>query len=48
MTLLVDSHCHLDLLDLNHHDGDIENVLTAARDNGVCQTWVTMRQHKLL
>lgn len=32
---LVDSHCHLDRLDLTPHGGDLEAALQAARDNGV-------------
>jgi len=32
---LVDSHCHLDRLDLGRYDGDLERALQAARDNGV-------------
>ncbi len=33
--MLVDSHCHLDRLDLSHYGGDLEAVLTAAAGNGV-------------
>lgn len=36
MTLLVDSHCHLDLLDLELHGGDVENAIEEARTAGVC------------
>ncbi|HEB67068.1 MAG TPA: TatD family deoxyribonuclease [Gammaproteobacteria bacterium] len=32
---LVDSHCHLDRLDLASYDGDLDRALQAARDNGV-------------
>ncbi len=32
---LVDSHCHLDRLDLARYDGDLDKALQAARDNGV-------------
>lgn len=32
---LVDSHCHLDRLDLSHYDGMLENALTYANDLGV-------------
>ena len=32
---LVDSHCHLDRLDLAGYDGDLDRALQAARDNGV-------------
>jgi len=32
---LVDSHCHLDRLDLTPHGGDLDAALQAARDNGV-------------
>lgn len=33
--MLVDSHCHLDRLDLKPFDGHLNNALTAARANGV-------------
>ncbi len=33
--MIVDSHCHLDRLDLTAHDGDLSKALLAARDNGV-------------
>ncbi len=33
--MLVDSHCHLDMLDLEPFGGRIEGVLDAARDQGV-------------
>src|SRR5210317_559281 len=33
--MLVDSHCHLDTLDLEPFGGRIEGVLDAARDQGV-------------
>lgn len=33
--MLVDSHCHLDILDLSRHDGRVEQVLLAARDASV-------------
>ena len=29
--MLVDSHCHLDMLDLSHFDGGIDAVLAAAK-----------------
>jgi len=32
---LVDSHCHLDRLKLENHDGDLSAALQAARDRGV-------------
>jgi TatD DNase family protein len=32
---LVDSHCHLDLLDLSPFDDDLQNCLLAAEKNGV-------------
>ncbi len=32
---LVDSHCHLDQLDLTAHDGELSNALIAAEDQGV-------------
>jgi TatD DNase family protein len=33
--LLVDSHCHLDRLDLSAHDGSLDRALDAARARGV-------------
>lgn len=33
--MLVDSHCHLNMLDLANFNGDIANVVQAAKDNGV-------------
>lgn len=33
--MLVDSHCHLDLLNLDRHDGSLDAALTAARQRGV-------------
>lgn len=33
--LLVDSHCHLDRLDLTAHDGSLDAALDAARARGV-------------
>lgn len=33
--MLVDSHCHLDRLDLKPFDGDLQGALDLARDNGV-------------
>lgn len=33
--MLVDSHCHLDRLDLEPFDGELANALQLARDNGV-------------
>ncbi len=35
MPMLVDSHCHLDRLDLAQHDGSLDAALQAARDRGV-------------
>lgn len=32
---LVDSHCHLNLLDLTPDEGDLNRVITRAQDNGV-------------
>ena len=32
---LVDSHCHLNMLDLTADDGDLNRVLNRARDKGV-------------
>ncbi len=32
---LVDSHCHLNLLEFERLGGDLENALATARDNGV-------------
>lgn len=34
-SLLVDSHCHLDRLDLTPFDGDLEGALANAREHGV-------------
>jgi TatD DNase family protein len=33
--MLVDTHCHLDRLDLEHHDGSLDHALAAARINDV-------------
>lgn len=33
--MLVDSHCHLDRLDLDAFDGQLDKALGAARENGV-------------
>ncbi|CEK10807.1 TatD family hydrolase [Legionella hackeliae] len=33
--MLVDSHCHLNFIDLTEFNNDLSNVLTAARDNDV-------------
>lgn len=33
--MLVDSHCHLDRLDLSAHDGSLDAALDAARQRGV-------------
>ena len=33
--MLVDSHCHLDRLDLAAHDGSLDAALEAARQRGV-------------
>ncbi|MBX8478006.1 TatD family hydrolase [Pseudomonas cichorii] len=33
--MLVDSHCHLDRLDLTQHDGSLDAALDAARGRGV-------------
>lgn len=33
--MLVDTHCHLDRLDLDHHNGSLDNALAAARANDV-------------
>lgn len=33
--MIVDSHCHLDCLDLTKYDGDLEGALQTAKDNGV-------------
>ena len=32
---LVDSHCHLDLLDLTPDDGDLNQIIARAQENGV-------------
>lgn len=33
--MLVDSHCHLDRLDLSHYNGDLTLALQAAKDAGI-------------
>lgn len=33
--MLIDSHCHLDRLDLTAHEGSLDNALNAARARGV-------------
>ena len=33
--MLVDSHCHLDRLDLSHVDGSIDGILTAAKEQDI-------------
>ena len=33
--MLIDSHCHLDRLDLTAHDGSLDAALEAARQRGV-------------
>ena len=33
--MLIDSHCHLDRLDLASHDGSLDAALDAARQRGV-------------
>ena len=33
--MLIDSHCHLDRLDLTAHGGSLDNALNAARERGV-------------
>ncbi len=33
--MLIDSHCHLDRLNLSRHDNSLTNALQAARDQGV-------------
>lgn len=33
--MIIDSHCHLHMLDLTAYDGDLTAALTAARNNGV-------------
>lgn len=33
--MLIDSHCHLDRLNLSKHDNDLGNALQAAREKGV-------------
>lgn len=33
--MLIDSHCHLDRLDLSAHGGSLDNALNAARARGV-------------
>ena len=33
--MLVDSHCHLDRLNLDAHQGSLDRALQAARERGV-------------
>ncbi len=33
--MLVDSHCHLNMLDLTSYDGEMKNLIQAAKDEGV-------------
>jgi len=33
--MFIDSHCHLDMLNLDSHDGSLDNALSAARSAGV-------------
>lgn len=33
--MLIDSHCHLDMLDLENFSGDIANVIALAKEQGV-------------
>jgi TatD DNase family protein len=33
--MIVDSHCHLNMLDLSNYDNNLDNVITAATENGV-------------
>ena len=33
--MFIDSHCHLDYLDLAAYDGSLDALLQAARDRGV-------------
>ena len=33
--MLIDSHCHLDLLDLDAYDGNMDNLVRATFDSGV-------------
>lgn len=33
--MLIDSHCHLDMLDLSRHDNSLDNVINAARERNV-------------
>jgi TatD DNase family protein len=33
--MLIDSHCHLDMLDLASFDGGLDGVITAARESGI-------------
>ena len=35
MTVLIDSHCHLNMLNLEKYDNDISKVIEAAKQNGV-------------
>ncbi len=33
--MLIDSHCHLDMLDLSRHDNSLDNVIAAAQERDV-------------
>jgi len=35
--MFIDSHCHLDMLDLSRHDDSLDNVIAAARERQVEQ-----------
>lgn len=35
--MFIDSHCHLDMLDLSRHDNSLDNVIAAARERKVEQ-----------
>lgn len=35
--MFIDSHCHLDMLDLSRHDNSLDNIMAAARERQVGQ-----------
>lgn len=50
-SMLVDSHCHLDRIDLTPYGGDLSKALAAARDVGVghfLTVGVTLQEHNVL
>ncbi|AOA57960.1 TatD family hydrolase [Acinetobacter larvae] len=49
--MFVDSHCHLNLLDLTPYQGDLDAALQQARDNGVSRFMaisVALEDHQVL